>query len=350
MEPEDDSKFWRLALGTTLLLALGVLAAMFQASFNDPTDTFRLEAAKLLLQFVLAGVGGTLILAYLNQRRDRSEQLATAAVTAAEREAKARSEAERKQADARAAAMARAAARRAALQELIRQIGDAHRRLKVVKRQMRAAIAREEPDPRGPPRRPYAIPAAAFERSMQSLLEAQIASEEVRDRIGISIDLLGPEEICRIRMALRYGARYFHDVYEDYEHGRIKRVDDRFLITEACNNVHNFLFGQEPPPDLPAAYRQKLIDLFTTMHEENRDLAQRYAALKEIEDLRQEDCPGTKEGPHRRRYRLVATESYALAADELRRALWQTCPREAAGEATPPSEASAEAAGTRAAA
>ena len=308
MKLGNDRNFWRVAIGATLLIAGVVLYFMFRADYAEPADSFRLEAAKLLLQFLLVGVAGTLVVAFLNQRRADAENAAQAKA-AAEKEA----------ADKRLVAQERAASRRAALQELITQVGNAHRRLKVVKRQLRAAIARQEPEPVGAPERPYRVPASAFERAMEALLGAQISAEEVRDRIAMSVDLLGSDEIARIRKALRYSARYFHDAYEDYEHGRIKRDGDHFLITPACNNMHNFLFAREPPTDLPPGDAEKLREQFAIMHEENCDLARRFDALDRIEELRQRD-PKRK-----RRYRAIATECFALTADELRQALARTC-------------------------
>jgi hypothetical protein len=323
MQPNTDSRFWRWAIGVTLALAAGVLFAMFSSTYHGDVDNFRLEAAKLLLQFLLVGVGGTLVLAMVNQRRDDAARAEAARKAAAEAEAARKAEEEADAASRQTAALARAAVRRAALQDLIRQIGEAHRRLKVVKRQMRAAIPRDEPDPQGPPDHPYRIPAAAFERAMDALLNAQIASEEVRDRIEISVDLLERMEIDRIRKALRYGSRYFHDVYQDYEHGRIKRDGDDMLVTSECKNMHNFLFAREPPGDLPPEKRERLQELFNKMHEETRSLEDRYAAFYRIEELRQADRPGA------RRYRSIATECFSLAGDALRNALWHTCSRDA---------------------
>ncbi|HEX8528283.1 hypothetical protein [Allosphingosinicella sp.] len=317
MRPGESSKFWRLAFGATLLVAAAVLLAMFMTDYRGTADNFRIEAAKLLLQFVMVGVGGTLILAYVNDRRD----------SAARRQIEA-AEAEKTAADARTKAQGRAAIRRGALQELIGRVGDAHRRLKVVKRQMRSAIPRAEPDPDGPPERPYRVPAEAFVQAMDDLLHAQIASEEVGDRIDVSVELLEPYQIERMKKALRYGARYFHDVYEDYEHGRVKRVGDEFEITCNCNNLHNFLFGREPPRNLSPEHQERLIAGFRQMHDQNRSLEQRYKALEEIEELRQADRPHGDGRPRRRRYRSIATECYALAGDELRQALWLSCSKD----------------------
>ena len=183
MSGERNRRFLVTAIAAALSLAGLVLTVMLTTDFAGPVDNFRLEAAKLILQFLLVGVAGGLVVAYFNHRRDE-----------AEREAAQRAKAAEKAAADLAAAQELAAVRRTALQELIRQIGDAHRRLKVVKRQMRAAIAREEPDPRDPPNRPYMVPAGAFERAMEALLNAQISAEEVSDRVAISVDLLSDQD------------------------------------------------------------------------------------------------------------------------------------------------------------
>jgi hypothetical protein len=236
-------------------------------------------------------VGGALVLAYLNSRRDREER----------------------NAKERAAQQERAAARCAALQELLIELGDAHRRLKVVKRQMRSQIRRAE-DRTGEVAPPYSIRADAFERAMDALLNAQIAAEEVRDLIAIRTDLLDEAQILRIRKALRYGARYFHDVYQDYEHCRVDRDDEHYVVTPGCRNLSNFLLAKRPPSDLPPEQAQELEDQFNRMKNDDRPLADRHDALQAIEKLRQCD-------PARRRYRVVATECFALAADEIRAAL-----------------------------
>jgi|GEM_PF-6949549 len=307
MTIDKDSKFWLAAIGAVLLAAAIVLVYMFRTTYSGDGDNFRLEASKLLLQFLLVGVGGGLVVAFLNHRRESAHRHAEKLA------------ADKKAADdARAAVQARAAVRRVALQELIREIGDAHRRLKIVKRQLRAAIAREEPDPRDPPNRPYAVPAAAFEQAMDALLAAQIAAEQVRDRVGGSVDLLRRDQIDRIVAALRYGACYFHDAYEDYEYCRVKKRDDKYEVTPVCNNLHNFLYARCLPKDLPEEHRALLQDQISIMIDDRRPLPERHAALGEIRRL-------TRVDKDERRYRAVATEAFALAAEELRLALWHTC-------------------------
>lgn len=306
MSSTGRHRFWWVAFAVTFAMSASVLYLMYTATYDDPADAYRLEAAKLLLQFLLVGVGGALVLAFLNFRRDIAEAKAVMLATA-----------EKEAADARAAAQEHAAARRAALQELVRELGDAHRRLKLIKRQLRATVARPDPDEQPAPVPPYHIPAPSFERSMEALLNAQIAAEEVRDRIGLTYGLLERHQIERICTALRYGARYFHDVYEDYEHCRVRREEQGFLVTPSCRNLHNFLFARQPPVDLGPEGVRELEAQFNIMREDRHSLEQRHQALRKIREMRRQD-------PRRRRFRTVATECFALAADELRHAMWNT--------------------------
>ena len=163
---------------------------MASSTFGGPGDQFRLEAYKLILQFLLVTVLGGLLLAFLNTRREDDQ---------------------------------RVAARLLALQEFIVALGDAYRKLKVVKRRMRSQLLIDDADPDGVVRLPLRLREESFEAAMDELLAAQIAAEEVRDRIGVRSDLLPDITIQRIRSALRYSARYFHDVYQDYEWCRVRR-------------------------------------------------------------------------------------------------------------------------------
>ncbi|AJP71915.1 hypothetical protein TS85_09135 [Sphingomonas hengshuiensis] len=151
---------------------------------------------------------------------------------------------------------------------------------------------------------------------MEALLNAQIAAEEVRDRISVRDDLIKPEQIHRVRRALRYGARYFHDVYQDYERCLVIRRDDTYSIGPSCGNLINFLTAKGTPTDLEDTVALELEQQFFVLKNDDRDLVQRHNALARIEELRGKD-------PERRRYRVVATECFALAADELRSATRQ---------------------------
>ena len=262
---------------------------------------------KLLLQFGLVTAGGGLLLAYLNKRRDddvriMEDQRRTQELRIAEQTAHSE----------------RLAVRRAVLQELIIELGDAHRRLKVIKRQMRAQLLREGGEPSGSEIAPpsFSLRADAFERAMDGLLNAQIAAEEVRDRIGVRGDLLDKSQIDRLRKALRYGARYFHDVYQDYERCLVVRKGDLYTISAACQNLTNFLIAKSLPAQLDRLHLDDLERQFRVMRNDDRTLEQRHAALDRIEALREQD-------PQRRRYRVVATECFSLAADEMREALAQ---------------------------
>ena len=276
----------------TLCLVSVLAFFAFAWDFQDPRDRYRIEALKIVFQFLLVTLGGGLIFFYLNYRRDRDQA-----------ELKERQE-----------QLAKLAARRAELQELLMQLGDAHRRLKVVKRQMRAQIYRM--DSAGEPRPPFRMRGDAFERAMDALLCAQIAAEEVRDIVAIRTHLLPPCEIIKVRRVLRYGARYFHDVYQDYERCLVQRDGEEYVITADCRNLVNFLFARTPPSNLPEGNGEQLKEEFEKMKDDARSLPARHVALERIEELRKED-------PFKRRYRIVATECFALAGDEIRAAM---CP------------------------
>nr|WP_315381387.1 hypothetical protein [uncultured Sphingomonas sp.] len=297
--------FWQ---GATLIVAALVLITigyMFAGNFGESDDQARVEALKAVLQFGLVTSGGGLLLAYLNKRRDDEAR------AAAERQ---------REIDQRAAEQLacrqRNDARRADLQELIIELGDAHRRLKIVKRQMRAQLLRADPTSQHELAPPLDVRADAFERAMEALLNAQIAAEEVRDRISLRDDLLSNDQILQVRSALKYGARYFHDVYQDYERCLVLRQEATYSIGPSCINLINFLTAKGPPIHLAPGIAAELEVQFLVLKNDDRNLAQRHDALAKIEKLRRED-------PERRRYRVVATECFALAADELRSAARQ---------------------------
>jgi heme-degrading monooxygenase HmoA len=75
---------------------------------------------------------------------------------------------------------------------------------------------------------------------MDELLAAQITLEEVEDNIQTSSGLFETEQFKRISAALHYAARYLHDVFEDFEKGRVEREEDSYVIVETCKNLRDF--------------------------------------------------------------------------------------------------------------
>ena len=149
---------------------------------------------------------------------------------------------------------------------------------------------------------------------MDELLRAQVAAEDVRDRLSVRNDLLDGNVIQRTRRALRYGARYFHDVFQDFERCAVFCDGDYYLVNEGCRNLSNFLVSRSLPSDLPDGHRERLEELFETLRRAD-DLNERHAALHAVEELRRADLP------YKRRYRAAATEASGIAAAELGGAL-----------------------------
>lgn len=307
MPISQKSSFWIRASAAITIVTLGIVIYMFFGEFEGYDGSPKVEALKLLLQFGLLTAGGGLLLAYLNKRRDDDVRI---------------TEDQRRTREVQLAGQTAhrewLAVRRTVLQELIIELGDAHRRLKVIKRQMRAQLRREvgEPIENNVAAPSFSLRADAFERAMDGLLNAQIAAEEVRDRVGVRGDLLDKSRLDRVRKALRYGARYFHDVYQDYERCLVERNGDLYTISTVCQNLTNFLIAKSLPAQLDRVHLDELERQFRVMRNDDRTLEQRHAALDRIETLREQD-------PQRRRYRVVATECFSLAADEMRDALVQ---------------------------
>jgi len=87
-------------------------------------------------------------------------------------------------------------------------------------------------------------------------------------------------------------------------------------MNSTCVNLINFLTAKSPPSHLEQKHIDDLELQFRVLKNDDRSLEQRHAALERIEQLREQD-------PQHRRYRVVATECFALAADEIREAARQ---------------------------
>lgn len=263
-----------LATPSRVLIPVIILAGAFAAllivdqpvfcgliSFYLGTDVF-----KLLLQFLLITVIGGGVFAYFNARRE--EQL-------------------------------RADARIAGLQALDRELGEAHRAVKRVKRNMRAQLRRESD---GSAR----IDQAAFEAALGDLLDAQIATEEVRESIAVRGDLLDQQAVQQLSSVLRYAARQLHDVFEDYERNRVQRDGGDFILDAASPNLVDFFLTGE----LPDAVRAEQ----ARARDENASLSDRFAALGRIEIIREMSSESL-------RYGRVTTECFRVAITQIRASL-----------------------------
>lgn len=261
----------RLTPSAALMPVLGLSAAAALALILDqPLWCGRVsawlgaEVFKLSLQFLLITVMGGGVFAYFAARREEQ---------------------------------AKAEARIAELQKLDRELGVAYRSAKRVKRSMRARLARDGAS-RG------RIDGTAFADAMDAILDAQIATEQVREDIAVRHDLMGGPAVGNLAFALRYAARYLHDVYEDYERGRVRQVKGAFVVDETSPNLRNFLLDDPLPADLQAQLKRA--------RAEQTSLVDRFRELEAFETARQ------AQGDDARRQGAVAMECFRMASAQIR--------------------------------
>lgn len=222
------------------------------------------EVFKLCLQFLLITVIGGGVFAYFAARREEQ---------------------------------AKAEARIAELQKLDRELGVAYRSAKRVKRSMRAKLTRDGVAI-------GRIDREAFVEAMDEILDAQIATEQVREDIAVRHDLMGGPAVDNLAFALRYAARYLHDVYEDYERGRVQKREDDFVVDQASPNLRNFLLDDPLPADLEAQLKRA--------RAEQTPLAIRFSELAAFEAARKARGDGA------RRQGAVAMECFRMASAQIR--------------------------------
>lgn len=256
-----------LSAALTFLVVLAALLAavlaldrpLFQLTLSK---WFGAEVYKLLLQFLLVTLMGGGIFAWVTARRD--EQL-------------------------------KAEAKITQLQALDGELGEAYRAVKRVKRNLRAKLRRKDDGS-------AEIDTMAFDIGMEELLDAQIATEEVREHLAIRSDLIDRATRDRMAAALRYAARYLHDVYEDHERGRLRRARGRVFLDSSAPTLADFVL-KDGAPDALKTVRDGLRG--------EGPLEPRFAVISEMETSLQ-----TTEQP--RRYAAIMTESFQLCVRALR--------------------------------
>ncbi|MGO7915680.1 hypothetical protein [Rhizobium ruizarguesonis] len=254
-----------------IALSLAIIFVFNKSLFSGKIETFLgPEPFKLTLQFLLISVvGGALstILTFLKEEEARDD--------AKRRENQARRD-----------------TRIANLQTLDGILAEAYRQMKSSKRRLRSRLDRTDPQ------RPT-IAKNDFEECMDQLLAAQIAVEEIKDLIDTRHDLIKKTVPNLIDGPLYYAARYLHDVFEDFEQGRVTREADRFLLDEvATPNLYDFLM-KSSEPDLIATQREIMKDTHRTYDD-------RRVAMGVVQE-------------HRPRFGKAALACMRLASSELKR-------------------------------
>lgn len=156
------------------------------------------------------------------------------------------------------------------LQEIDEKLQNAYRQMKVSKRKLRSRLDRSNPN----------IPTISkddFRECMDQILKGQISIEEIQDSIKIRRDLLSESERNRLDLALHYPARYFHDVFEVFEKGKITQENDKFFLNDKKGPLQDFLISSLEDEKIKATR--------SIINDENNTPQERYAALKEIEEI-----------------------------------------------------------------
>jgi hypothetical protein len=162
---------------------------------------------KLLLQFFLITAGGGVLLAIVGNARD---------------------------------AAIRRQGRAALVYELDRNLDRAYRALRRTKHSLRAhsedapaADGGADDTPAG-----FRISRAPFEAAMEDLLEGKQELEAICEHIGHRDDILYRWRLDRMKAPLDYAKLYYHDVFQDFEHHRVVRVGDDYVIEPG--RAHHF--------------------------------------------------------------------------------------------------------------
>lgn len=261
------------------IIIAGAFSALFLAD-NDLLngrieDAFGTEPFKLVLQFLLITVAGGLLVALIGARKEED---------------------------------ARRQARIEAIQTLDRELSEAYRLIKQSRRRLRSRCDEKMGSKKD-----------GFESCMDELLAAQISLEQVEDNIEIRQLLIGDERYARVAPALHYAARYLHDVFEDFEKGKVGRAADGYEIGSSCINLKDFIEGSKETP----YFKGKVSDLYDQYKKRGESLKRRQAILEEIVSLYEERKCQYKERKCQEqgyRYQKIAFECIRSVARELRMA------------------------------
>jgi hypothetical protein len=143
---------------------------------------------------------------------------------------------------------------------------------------------------------------------MDEVQNIQVRMEMLRDDVSAR-EYIFPAGMSKIlEKELHYVARYLHDVFEEYERGKVQFEDGRALIGANCDNLKDFIYQRRMPQELSSA-----IETFTKA-ERSGDLSvtERREYLRRISEIR--DALG------RQRYAGVASALVYLAMSHIKEA------------------------------
>src|ERR1051325_7051640 len=193
---------------------------------------FWLETYKVALGFVLVTLFGGLFAAAIQSIRERENRRDT---------------------------------KRGAIRDLIARVDELYRSSKQVKRAIRSRLRVQVHGDQ------TIIDGPFFESRMDELSVTQLALERCHQLVRTRTDLFAEE--CRKRLIgeLRYAEAYLHDVVEEFEKRRIRRLGKDYIVPGTCVMLGDFL----GPRWLPDNIKEDFAAL------ESADLAvNRYCALQ----------------------------------------------------------------------
>jgi hypothetical protein len=200
-------------------------------------------------------------------------------------------------------------ARLKSIQAMEREMTEVYRIMKQCKRRLRSRLVVGNPDPK--------VPVDDFRASMEELLGVQIRVEALEDDLGSRVDLLDEVRLSQLAKLLHYSARYLHDVYEDFEKGRVPLEGKSYIIRSESDDADRSCFNLIGFIDTPKRVANSAIMprdvgyVLGKMKEPKITLSVRVAALDDIERIRK-DLPGKP------RYTKVAYQCFRIAAAEVR--------------------------------
>jgi hypothetical protein len=163
-----------------------------------------------------------------------------------------------------------------AVQDFERELREIYRSIKQAKRRLRSRLRRRDSS--------WCATAGDFRESMNELLETQV--EALKDDLNELADLIDRERTSRLKKLLKYGARYLHDVYEDFEKGRTRGDGEVCLIDDQCVGLLGFIAmaddddadEEEPPSEAD--------DATARMEDSGSPLEDRFDAFSEVRKQR----------------------------------------------------------------
>lgn len=253
-----------LSAAVVLVLDKPVLSGSIRESLG-------VEVYQLLLQFLLVTVTGGMFFLFFDlykERRARNDLLARETVSNRERLALLRL-------------------------DFLNETDGLYRGSKHAKRLLRAYVNGGDRD----------VDRDAFERILAEIGDIQTGIENKRETVKARSDLFDSSTRNRLVQAFEYCATYLHDVYEDFESGRVKRTASGYGIDPACTMIRDFIGREELSGEL-----KRLTD---EIDDDCRSLADRAGDLERLFD-------GTFGAERYRLRRPVAEACFRLSLDLIR--------------------------------